>query len=402
MQNNSYQNTIAIRVGGQEHRDWESYSIDSDFLIPADAFDLTVGLHYGATEIPDLSGESCEVLINDQVVMTGIIDNQSDDKSKGRRDLRLSGRDLAGLLVDCSAPQLNVKGMTVLAAAKKLVEPWPQIAKVELRAEKNDTLDKIDIEPGKTVWQALTHIANSVGLHPWFTPDGVLVVGGADYSSEPVATLCWSRDDKRRNVQQLNIERGVENRYSEVTFLGQSHAKRGDSSKHDLKWVHKDQSMSLHKPKTVVIHDAENLAALQKQAKKQLSDWRLEGFTLTITVGDHKTQSGVLWQPGQRVHVIDEEEGIDAVFFLMGRRFGLSRMDGTITELCLKEDGVWTPDAYQAKAEKARARKGKKKGVSDKSKQTAANKRTQTRKARTTRRKAAKSKSKLSGVAVFE
>lgn len=68
--------------------------------------------------------------------MTGIIDNQSDDKSKGSRSLRLSGRDLAGLLVDCSAPQLNVKGMTMLAAAKKLVEPWPQIAKVELRAEK--------------------------------------------------------------------------------------------------------------------------------------------------------------------------------------------------------------------------------------------------------------------------
>lgn len=61
MQNNSYQNTIAIRVGGKEHRDWETYSIESDFLIPADAFDLTVGLHYSATEIPDLSGESCEV-----------------------------------------------------------------------------------------------------------------------------------------------------------------------------------------------------------------------------------------------------------------------------------------------------------------------------------------------------
>lgn len=366
MQNNSYQNTIAIRVGGKEHRNWSDYSIDSDFLIPADAFDLTVGLHNG--EVPDLSGERCEVLVNDQVVLTGIIDSQSDDKSKGHRNLRLSGRDLASLLVDCSAPQINVKGMTVLAAAKKLVAPWPQIAKVELRAEKNDTLDKIDIEPGETVWQALTHIANSVGLHPWFTPDGVLVVGGADYSSEPVATLCWSRSDPRCNVQHITIERSVESRYSEVTFLAQSHAKRGDSSKHDLKWVHKDPTMSLHKPKTVVVSDAENLAALQKQAKKQLADWRLEGFTLTVTVGDHKTAAGVLWQPGQRVHVIDDEEGIDAVFFVMGRRFGLSRSSGTTTELRLKEDGVWTPDAYQAKADKARGRKGKKKGVSNKGK----------------------------------
>lgn len=44
----------------------------------------------------------------------------------------------------------------------------------------------------------------------------------------------------------------------------------------------------------------------------------------------------------------------------MGRRFRLSRTGGTTTELRLKLDGVWTPDAYQAKAQEARKRKGKK------------------------------------------
>lgn len=387
MQNSSYGNTVAIRIGGQEHRAWEGYSIDSDFLIAADGFEFDIGLPYGQTELPDLSGESCEVVINEQVVLTGIIDSQRDDKSKGRRELRLAGRDLAGLLVDCSAPTLNVKGMTVLDAAKKLAAPWPQIKSVVLRAEKNETLDKIDIEPGETVWQALTKIANSVGLHPWFEPDGTLVVGGADYSSAPVATLCWSRTDKRRNVQEMSIERSTENRYSEVTFLGQSHAKRGDGAKHDLKWVYNDPTMTLYKPKTVVIHDAENLAAMQKQAKKQLADWRLEGLTITVVVGDHKTESGVLWQPGQRVHIIDEEEGIDAIFYLMGRRFSLNRGSGTQTELSLKEDGIWTPDAYAQKAEQARKRKGRKKSVTDK---------------RKSRRGSQSSSNKLNGVSVFE
>lgn len=107
--------------------------------------------------------------------------------------------------------------------------------------------------------------------------------------------------------------------------MGQSHAKRGDGAKHDLKWVFKDPSMTLYRPKTVVLEDAENLESLKRQAKKQLADWRLEGFTLTVTVGGHATRDGVLWSPGQRVHVIDEEHGIDAVFFLMGRRFSPGR-----------------------------------------------------------------------------
>ena len=216
-------------------------------------------------------------------------------------------------------------------------------------------------------------------------PDGTLVVGGADYSSPPVATLCHSRTDNRRNLQSIDIEYNTENRYSEVTFLGQSHTRQSDKSKHDLKWVYKDPTMTLHKPKTIVIHDAENLEQLQKHAKKMLADWRLEGFTLTITVPDHKTQDGVLWAPGQRIHVIDEEQGIDAVFFLMGRRFMLNRYSGTCTELRLKEDGVWIPDAYNEKSKRARGRKGKRKGVTDRRK----------------KRRGRKSKSKSTDLAVI-
>jgi hypothetical protein len=162
-------------------------------------------------------------------------------------------------------------------------------------------------------------------------------------------------------VESVLIERDSDNRFSEVTFLAQSHGKSGNGAKHDLKWVWRDGSMALHKPKTVVVADADNLDSLKRQAKKQLSDWKLEGFTLTITVGDHKTEGGVLWQAGQRVHYIDDEEGIDAIFFIMGRRLMLSRMGGTQTELRLKEDGVWTPDAYPVKSQRARRRKGKKK-----------------------------------------
>lgn len=367
MQNNTFQNTIVLRVGGREHHFWQTYSIDSDFLIPSDAFDLSI-FHAPGFDIPDLSGEDCEVLINGQVVLTGIIDTQEDRKSKGSRSLRIAGRDLASLLVDCSAPQINLQGKTVLDAAKELVKPWQQIKNIQLKAKENPKLDKIDIEPGETVWQALEKIAHFAGLHPWFEPDGTLIIGGADYASEPVATLCWSKNSHKNNIQELKIDRSVENRYSEVSFLAQSHAKAGDHGKHDLKWVHKDESMALYKPKTVVISDADNLEALKKQAQKQLADWRLEGLTLSISVTDHKTASGVLWQPGQRVHVVDEEEGIDAIFFLMGRRFELSRSGGTTTELRLKEDGVWTPSAYPEKAEKARNRAGKKKGVRNQSK----------------------------------
>lgn len=360
MSNNyPYENDVTVEVDGKAHNSWKSYDIDSDFLIPADAFKFDLGVPSNSTVLPDFSGAEVKVRINGELVMTGIVDTIQHTISKTNRTYSLNGRDRASILVDCSAPITNVKGLTVLDAVKKIVEPLG-IKKVELRAENNPTLDKVDIDVGETAWNAAMRCVNSAGLHLWFEPNGVLIVGGADYSTPPVATLCCMKDGKRNNFEQADLTFDVSNRFSEVTFLAQSHGKQGQDNKNDLKWVYNDPEMTTYKPKTVVVSDVDNLEALQKWAKKYIADSVLEGFTLTIVVPDHKMQDGTLWQPGQRVHVICEEYEIDAIFFLMGRRFTLSRNGGTQTELRFKQDGIWTPDAYNAKAEKARKRKGKK------------------------------------------
>lgn len=360
MSNNyPYENDVTVEVDGKAHNSWKSYDIDSDFLIPADAFKFDLGVPSNSTVLPDFSGAEVKVSINGELVMTGIVDTTQHTISKTNRTYSLNGRDRASILVDCSAPITNVKGLTVLDAVKKIVEPLG-IKKVALRAENNPTLDKVDIDVGETAWNAAMRCANSAGLHLWFEPNGVLIIGGADYSTPPVATLCCMKDGKRNNFEQADLTFDVSNRFSEVTFLAQSHGKQGQNNKNDLKWVYNDPEMTTYKPKTVVVSDVDNLEALQKWAKKYIADSVLEGFTLTIVVPDHKMQDGTLWQPGQRVHVICEEYEIDAIFFLMGRRFTLSRNGGTQTELRFKQDGIWTPDAYSAKAEKARKRKGKK------------------------------------------
>lgn len=354
-----FNNEIAVEIDGKQHKQWMRYDIDSDFLIPADAFSFELGLPHDHTIIPDFSGKAAKVIINGETVMTGIVDGVRHEIRKGGRTLALNGRDQASILVDCSAPQTNVKGLTVLDAVKKIVAPLG-IKKVELQAEQNPTLDKVDIEPGETAWAVVIRCATSAGLHAWFSPTGVLIIGGADYATPPVATLCCIKEGKRNNFSQASIVSDVSQRFSEVTFLGQKHGRNDDNNKNDLKWVHKDNAVEVYRPKTVVLGDVENLESLKKQAKKFISDAILEAFTLTITVPDHKTREGVLWTPGQRVHVIADEYDIDEIYFVMGRRFILSKSMGTQTELRLKADGIWTPDAYKAKADNAKKRKGKK------------------------------------------
>lgn len=364
-----FDNEIIVEIDGKQHKQWKSYDIDSDFLIPADSFNFELGKSSQIEVLPNFSGKTAVVKINGETILTGIVDTTNHRIGKNGRTFALNGRDKASILVDCSAPITNVQGMSLLDAIKKIVSPLG-ITQVELKAEKNPTLSKVDIDVGETAWEAIMRCANSAGLHCWFDPKGVLIVGGADYSSPPVATLCCvkSGDVSQNNFTEANLSYDVSQSYSEVTFLAQKHGNNSDSAKHDFKWVYKNGEMDLYKPKTVVLGDVENLEALMKQARKQVSDWQLDSFNLTIVVPDHKTKDGVLWQAGQRVHVVCEEYDLDAIFFLMGRRFMLSRSGGTQTELRLKLDGVWTPDAYPAKAEEACKRKGKKGDKKSKSK----------------------------------
>lgn len=64
-----------------------------------------------------------------------------------------------------------------------------------------------------------------------------------------------------------------------------------------------------------------------------------------------------MWQPGQRINVLSEPDGIDAVYFLMARTFVGGRGQGTETILTLKEDGAWVLDADPPKKKQGAGKK---------------------------------------------
>ncbi|HDL1616725.1 TPA: phage tail protein, partial [Mannheimia haemolytica] len=167
------ENEIVVEIDGSQHKNWKSYDIDSDFLIPADSFNFELGKSSNIEVLPNYSGKTAIVKINGKTVLTGIVDTTHHTISKSGRGFSLNGRDKAAILVDCSAPITNVQGLSLLDAVKKIVTPLG-IKEVQLKAEKNPTLSKVDIDVGESAWEAIMRCANSAGLHCWFDPKGVL------------------------------------------------------------------------------------------------------------------------------------------------------------------------------------------------------------------------------------
>lgn len=352
----SHDNDVTVLVDGRAHSKWTSYSIDSDLLVPADAWDVKLSKPAGHMPQVVRAGMPIRVKIGDDTVLVGYIDDVHRRTSKREKSLAISGRDYAGILRDCSAPIFTARQVTLEEVVSNIVKPLG-ITKIQISTSMSQsTWDKISVEPGDSAWDALVHAAEGEGLWPWFDPDGTLIVGGPDYNAPPVATLILRDNGHGNNVEWFDEDQSIAERYSQVTVLGQSHGTVHATGKNAIRATVKDSSVPVYRPKIHVDHDAPNLAAAEARAKKIISDSALAAHTLRASVRGHRTSDGVLWKPGQRIHVIWEEYDVDAIYFLMGRRFTGSRA-GARTLLTMKEDGVWIPDAHPHSGRRHRHKK---------------------------------------------
>lgn len=344
-------NTVTLLINGKTHGQWTNYDIVSDLLTPADDFSVTLGRPVDAKPDTVRAGDKVEVRVGGDTVLSGRIDRVQTVTEKGGKTLTIQGRDDAGVLLDCSAPLFNAQDMDLNQIIEKIVKPLG-LAKIRIDAAKTDKTHKVQIEPGSRAWDALLEYAEANGLWPWLEPDGTLVIGGPDYTAAPVAELVLRTNGQNNNIKRPEVNRDMAARYSEVTVLAQSH-----SGKNNIKATAKDESVKLHRPLIVTEPDIDSQAQAQRKAKKRLADSRLEGLTITATVQGHRTDDGTLWQPGQRINVLSEPDGIDAVYFLMARTFTGGRGQPTETVLTLKEDGAWVLDADPPKKKQGAGKK---------------------------------------------
>jgi prophage tail gpP-like protein len=382
------QDKISLVIAGKAHSDWSSYRIDSDFLKPADGWQLMLGLPDKVFPAEIVRGAVIRLQVGDETVLSGRIDAVRRIVSRQNYTLALTGRDDAAVLVDCAAPVFSANQLTLDEVIEKIVRPLG-VRNIRVQASSAPRNDKVTIEPGMRAWDALEKAAAGRGLWPWFDPDGTLVVGGPDYAADPVDTLVLRNDGTGNNLLSLEETRSVNGCYSELTALAQGHARHADSKTstapidvwnddgsvrllasaaseagsgqtgtHDMRAVVTDPTVTWYRPQIITIGDTSNMEQVNYRAKKAMSDARLSGWDISAEVPGHRTAAGTLWTPGQRVRIVSEPHGLDAVFFLMGRQFSGGR-NGQTTGLRFKEDGVWIPDAFP-RDKKRRHRRGRK------------------------------------------
>lgn len=354
--------SISLAIGGLAHSTWDGWSVESDLLTPSDAFEMELYTQ-DTLQLPDVlaEGAPCTLSLGKDRVLVGQIDEFEHDVSRNGVFIRVNGRDRAAPLVDCSAPFVAMREASLREIIDQVVKPLG-IERVEIRAAAEKTRRRIQIEPGQSAWEALLQVAEANGLWPWVEPDGRLVVGGPDYTAAPVGTLIMRRERQGQgnNVERLSVRRSIANRFSQITVLGQhgQYDNDGyDTTRSHLRSVVRDETLAkrgIFRPKIIIDSASESQDMATTRARKLLADSRLDGFEIRAVVKGFRAADGAVWTPGQRVIVKSEPHGLDATYFLMSRTLRLTRGQGAITELRLREDKMWVLDSRPTKKRKGK------------------------------------------------
>jgi prophage tail gpP-like protein len=108
IQDKSSQDKVSLIIDGKVHSSWSRYQIDSDFLAPADAWSVTMGLPDGVFPASIARGVPVLVRVGDDVVMSGRVDTIQRRVSRQQVSLGISGRDGSAVLVDCAFSRIHL------------------------------------------------------------------------------------------------------------------------------------------------------------------------------------------------------------------------------------------------------------------------------------------------------
>lgn len=352
---------IALLINGAKIQNFLSYRVEADIYRADHAFSLE--LARPETEIK--AGQRCELRVNDELALTGIIDKVSRRYQKSGLSLQVEGRDLMGLLVDSHCEKfVTVKGKKLSELAEMLLETVPfinrkniiyqqdvvgSLGNLEQERHPDQTLELYDkphkftqISPGMTVFEVLKTYALSRGLMFFSLPDGTFVFGRPRAKGEPAYNLVCTREGEDNNILEGSCDEDISKRYSKVRVIGQQQGRddmgtgADGAGKINTAATATDPDFPFYKP--YVSTDNNDSDSPAGRARLILEKQRHEGFQLNYKVRGH-TQGARVWTINELVRVKDDVLGQDKVFLVFGRTFELSRQ-GVYTSVKLGPPGL--------------------------------------------------------------
>lgn len=374
---------VTLRVNNTLHRGWTTVDITRSLSTISNAFSLTVANDWGS-DSPTLNstllapGDICQVLINDQPVVTGYIDSVKPSYDAKQHQISVSGRDRTGDLVDCSADVQEWHEHSLDDIVRALIAPFshPELGEIGIRVVPEGRVlppvAKHSVHPGDTVYSVIERLSRQTGCMVWSDGTGGLIIGNPETTETAIplqrgvnilsanASNSWSK--RYRNIVVLSDTPGktsgptgtppfslsdpdIGTKNPEITRLGKT-----AFSLSDPEIGARDPEITRYRPLLMIAEASVRDDLLQKRAEWERRHNAGQGQSYIVTVQGW-LQDGQLWTPGQTVTLNDAWLGADDNYLISTVNFKHGT-GGTTTTLTVIPESALGPepnDGYYGK-----------------------------------------------------
>lgn len=308
----------------------------------------------GALQVNVGPGWECQVMLGNDLVLTGYVDRVSPTLAKDQHTITIVGRSKCEDLVDCSAAfstfQLNTT--SALAIAQTLAKP-AGIAVKPIGDIGSTVIPQFGVILSETAFDIIERVCRFAALLAYDDTDGNLIL------TRVGSTSMASGFSQRQNIQNATASFAMDERYSAVetvlmstdtlfTAPGEDGADSADAFANDL--VQNASATDKDVPRNrllLLIADQNDLAY---QVAQQRAQWEVNrragrGRIVQVTVDSWRDSAGTLWQINSLAPVDLPAFGLNNETLLITEvtfRRGLD--GGTLADITLMPPGAVAPE----------------------------------------------------------
>jgi prophage tail gpP-like protein len=320
---------IVLKVDGARYEGWTSLRARRSIETAAGSFHLSVTEKWlGQAVRPIRKFQPCQLLLNDQPIITGYVDDVDPEYDDKTHTIAVRGRCKTADLVDCSAIYKSGQwvGRKIEHIAANLCEPFG--IKVITNVDTGAPFSSFNIQQGETVFECIERAARMRALLLVSDVHGNLVITRA--STEKLET----RLVQKENTLGAKGKFSGKDQYSHYIVKGQSRgtddwfAEQAAQGKAEVR----DASVPRYRPLIIVAYDQGGGTTLHDRAVWERNVRMGRGSRATIPVQGWSHADG-LWMPNKLVDVFDPFLDLNTEMLISAVDYSIDDNGGTLAEI---------------------------------------------------------------------
>lgn len=320
---------IRLLVDATLYGGWKSVNVRRSIEFAANTFTLGLTDRWADTDErrPIKMGTACEILIDDEKLITGYVDDVNLDYGPQNRAIDIRGRSKFADLIDCARDtkdgvQFNNQTLPEVAATLAKRFGLGVIDEVGLSNRRN-----MVISVGEGLFEFLDRQAGVDAVLLTSNPDGDIVITRAGNK------ILRTTLELGNNVVSASGQFSMKDRFSHYIVLGQHWGNDDMNGASAAHIIGHSEDLLVHRYRPTIVQPNNSLTISEA---KRLSEYFRNvrygrSMQVSYTVLGWRHDDG-LWEPNHLVRIVDEWMGIDDMWLIVEVRFRLDE-NGQRTEL---------------------------------------------------------------------